>query len=299
MAGAGGLGEAGAGGMGGAVGAHCPPRQQPRVSGYVQVSELSEGSGLVASRHNAGMLWTHNDSGGAARLYAITTSGVWRGSLVLRDVAATDWEDIARGPGPNEDADYLYVGDIGDNSARRGSVVVYRVLEPRVPIGTPPVTLNAAADTLLFQYPDGQARNAETLLVDPQTEDLYIVTKSSLGLSLVFRATAPHVPGPPRALELRGSLSFVQAPLSGTTLTGGDIAADGSAIVLRTETTAYIWDRLPGSSVDEALKGPPCVVPISSHESNGEAIAFAPTGTSYYTLGEGTSPPLFYSEASF
>ena len=33
-----------------------------------------------------------------------------------------DWEDIAVGPGPEPNVDYLYVGAIGDNDARSKSI---------------------------------------------------------------------------------------------------------------------------------------------------------------------------------
>ncbi|NQT13670.1 MAG: hypothetical protein HQ582_13035, partial [Planctomycetes bacterium] len=53
---------------------------------------IDESSGLASARGRAGLFWTHNDSGGDARVYLFDSSGRDRGSCVLIDVLAYDWE---------------------------------------------------------------------------------------------------------------------------------------------------------------------------------------------------------------
>jgi hypothetical protein len=41
----------------------------------IEAEEIAESSGLVGSRQHAGVFWTHNDSGDASRIFAITAEG--------------------------------------------------------------------------------------------------------------------------------------------------------------------------------------------------------------------------------
>src|SRR6185295_16738529 len=96
----------------------------------IKDKSISESSGLVASRTMPGAYWTHNDSGDGPFIYAFDTRGDSFGTFRVSGAEARDWEDIAAGPGPQANKSYLYIGDIGDNDAKRDEVVVYRVAEP-------------------------------------------------------------------------------------------------------------------------------------------------------------------------
>src|SRR5438477_10618464 len=100
------------------------------TNGTVSISGLTEASGVAASRNNAEVLWTHNDSGHPAVVFAIDTRGRLLGTYTLP--GNTDNEDIAIGPGPVTNVSYLYVGDIGDNSTARANIKVYQIPEPAV-----------------------------------------------------------------------------------------------------------------------------------------------------------------------
>src|SRR5919107_5771213 len=93
---------------------------------------IKESSGIVASRRNPGLFWTHNDSGGGPLVYAFDRAGRRRGTFRVEGARARDWEDIAAGPGPAEGQSYLYAADIGDNGREREFVVVYRFPEPEL-----------------------------------------------------------------------------------------------------------------------------------------------------------------------
>ena len=62
-----------------------PPQFGARINrGSVENSAIREASGLVASRKNPGVLWTHNDAGNSNRLYALNSQGRTLGSYSLR-----------------------------------------------------------------------------------------------------------------------------------------------------------------------------------------------------------------------
>ena len=88
---------------------------------------IRESSGVVASRRHTDVLWTHNDGGGPKKqvLYAIDREGKTRASFPVVGVTLHDWEDIAI-----DDAGHLFIGDIGNNDAKRDELAVYQIDEP-------------------------------------------------------------------------------------------------------------------------------------------------------------------------
>ena len=50
-------------------------------TGYVDNDAITEASGLCRSISNPGLLYTHNDSGDSARVFAITDEGMQIGKL--------------------------------------------------------------------------------------------------------------------------------------------------------------------------------------------------------------------------
>ena len=99
------------------------------------------------------------------------------GDSNINGVTNRDWEDIAVGPGPINGKQYIYIGEIGDNSAAYNLKYVYRVMEPDVNSSQNPIdTTLLNIQTISFQYPDGR-RDAETFNDYPLTKDIYIVSK--------------------------------------------------------------------------------------------------------------------------
>src|SRR4029079_19547388 len=88
--------------------------------------QIAESSGIVAATARDDVVFTHNDSGDTARFFAVDHHGCTIGVFTAPGVTATDWEDIARGPGRS-----LWLGDIGDNDAKRGAGVRDRLREAR------------------------------------------------------------------------------------------------------------------------------------------------------------------------
>lgn len=245
--------------------------------------DLTETSGLAASRRFDGVLWAHNDSGGAAEVFAIGPDGADLGRYPVEGAEAEDWEDMALATGP-DGGDVLYLGDIGDNDSARPSITVYRAPGPAAaPDGAGGSLI--AHDALTLTYADGP-RDAETLLADPVTGDLFVVSKQwDLGPTGVYRVPAEAAPGAPVAMERAADVTLPSLDL----VTGGDVSADGSLVALRTYGGVLLWDRAPGQTVPEALAAQPCSAPVVA-EAQGEAVAFSPDGRGYVTISEGQNP---------
>ena len=265
----------------------CPTFAPGKTAGKLESPALVEASGLAFSRRSPGVVWTHNDSEDAGRLYTFTSGGAALGVYTLQGVPVRDWEDMAIGPGPKAGQDYLYVGDIGDNNMKYPSIAVYRVAEPPVDARMTGVVASlGAVETLQLSYPEGASYNSETLLVDPVEGDLYLVTKSIDGVSRVFRAAAPLTSG---VLEAVGQIELGPGGLT----TGGSVSAAGDWVMVRTYFAAHMWHRPAGTPLHAALVGPGCEVPLMM-EMQGEAISFAGEGMDYYSTSEGVRPPLYW-----
>ena len=261
----------------------CRPLRM-RVAGRVDGAGPVELSGLVLSRRQSQVLWTHNDSGDIARVFAIATNGGLLGTVAVAGADNVDWEDIAIGPSAGS-GDALYIADIGDNLAMRPGVAVYRVPEPRLADGVPPAT--KPAQRLDLRYPDGP-HDAEALLVDPATGALVIVTKAFGGTAGVYAADAPSTRAP-TVMRRAGTVSLGV----GEPVTGGDVSADGGTIALRSYGHVFVWSHRRGESLVAALGRPPCTAQADLlAEGQGEALALTRDGRALYTVAEGSRPAL-------
>ena len=259
-----------------------PPAAQQL--GRIQAKRLEEVSGIAASRQNPHILWMHND-GDARQLYAVHTSGQVVARLQL-PTHVTDLEDIAIGPGPTPGVDYLYLGDIGDNEEDHDEVRVLRLAEPRLSSGGPIELEAGRIEQLRLTYPGG-SYDAEALLVDPLTGDLFIVSKERKR-ARVFRARAESWSNDAvTRLEPMGKLKVKY-------ISGGDVSRDGKYVLLRRESRGWLWSRQAGESLEAALAGSPrkVAVRIEGQSLNGESVAFSPDGSGYYTVSEGRNEPI-------
>jgi hypothetical protein len=254
------------------------------VTGQVDTGAATELSGLALSRSQPNVLWTQNDSGNPARVFAVRPDGRLLADLAVTGAENVDWEDIAVGPEPGGD-DALYLADIGDNLAGRSDVAVYRVPEPRLVDAEPDAT--APAQRFTLRYPD-RPHDAEALLVDPSGGALVIVTKELEGPAHVYAAPIPSAAA---TLTLRRA---GEAQLgNGNPVTGGSVAANGRTIALRTYDRVFVWSRHRGESVAAALRRPPCAAGADLlDEGQGEALALTPDGQAFYTVPEGEHPAL-------
>ncbi len=267
----------------------CPEFLPPTILGRIENRDIIEASGIVASRKNSGLLWIHND-GDDSRIFAVTHAGRTAAIYSIEGLSDQDWEDIGIGPGVQTGQDYLYIGDIG--SAGSLPVTIYRFLEPSVDENQALVeTTVSAAERIDLVYPDNDNYDAETLFVDPNNGDIYIVTKTGQR-SFVFRKRAPHRNAETTVMELAATLNLTQLPGNHST-TGGDMSADGNFIVIRTYSHAFLW-QVPNGNVAAAWDANPCATIALTGEPQGEAIAFTPEGDLLTTSEQRHQPIYLY-----
>ncbi len=105
-------------------------------------AELVESSGL---QYTAGSLWSFNDSGNAPVLFRVDSAdGHVLQQVRISNFDNVDWEDIAAS------AQYLYIGDVGNNNGDRRDLRVLRVA--KTALG--PSATTATAEAIEFSYPD-------------------------------------------------------------------------------------------------------------------------------------------------
>lgn len=237
----------------------------------VQAGLMDEASGMVESRTIVRHLWVQEDGGNIAQLHLIDINGKFVKRIAL-PFANRDWEDLGIGPGPETGVSYLYMADIGDNNARNSACYIYRFPEPKS-AGESVTTV----DKITFKYPDG-ARDAETILVDPATKDIFIVSKRE------SKARLYKLPYPQSITETITAKYLGELPIFGPT--GGSVSVDGSEILIRTYLDVNYWYRTDNQSMENLLlNNTPKTLKIDL-EQQGEAVAFSMARPGFYTLSE-------------
>lgn len=150
-----------------------------------QDRSIQESSGLVDTGEH---LLTVNDSGGDPVVYVVDRES---GETVGRTTYTTDEVDDVEALSPGPDGS-LWVGDIGDNTASRELVSLYRLPAP----AEGDHTVEAARYDLRYR---GGPRDAEALLVHPLTGRVHVISKGILG-GRVYRAPARLRPDRPNEL---------------------------------------------------------------------------------------------------
>ena len=136
--------------------------------------EIVESSGLAV---DDGLLVTTNDSGDSGRVFTVDPATGETVGVTQWSADPVDVEALAPAGGGE-----VWVGDIGDNRAERPSVSV-----ARVPVGRGNRDVDVPSYELVF--PEGP-RDAESLLADPATNQLYVISKGVFGGIGVRRSRA-------------------------------------------------------------------------------------------------------------
>ena len=79
-------------------------------------------------------------------------------------------------------------------------------------------------------------------------------------------------------------------------VSAGDISRDGRWILLRREDTGWLFERRDDEPIATALGRKPKKVPVrgDGQKKNGEAIAFHPDSSGYFTISEGKRQPIVF-----
>lgn len=260
------------------------PVGEPKVVDRWELSmkEIDESSGLGASRRSAGVYYTHNDSGDAARFFRFNKKGEVTGVYLLDGVKAIDWEDmeVASVGGKH----FVYLADVGDNGRIRGEIYVHRVEEPAVDAGN----MVLKAETYRFQYPD-RKNDCEAVLVDPKTGAIWFVSKARDQKTTVYVCRTPRVGALQTLEKVADDLKVNTGGLGGNLVTGGSVSPDGRSIVLKTYAGGYIYEATEEFDSWVNAKPRPVQFPL---EKQGEAVCFSGDGAFLVTSSEGSPCPI-------
>ncbi len=241
-------------------------------------AELHESSGVALSRTSPGVLWSHNDSGGDAEVFAVELPGILSGRVDVAGAVNRDWEDIALGKCPTGEC--LFIADIGDNSGQHENVTIYRVPEPK-----PAATATDPADELVFTYPGGP-RDAEAVFVTTEGE-VYVVSKGREGPSGLFHYPTGAQPGRVVELEHIRDLSATSLEIPDQ-VTAAGASPDGNWVAIRTYSTLHFY-RTEKLLNPAAALNPRSVDITALDEGQGEGVDVRGNGVVILT-SEGDAP---------
>ena len=143
--------------------------------GDIEDKELNESSGLASSNLSDDVLWSFNDSGDSARIFALSTSGIALGQWQINIPDPTDWE--AMDSFVIDGKAYLLLADTGDNLRWRPYVSVVVIAEPAIDSSNE-VLLEAIWRTN-FRYPSGP-RDCEAVAVDTSRGEILFLSKRNV-----------------------------------------------------------------------------------------------------------------------
>jgi hypothetical protein len=263
-----------------------PAATKAPVDRTISDGRITESSGLAASLLHPGVIWTHNDSGNSPRIYAIGKRGRTTAALRLNNFPNRDWEAIAAFRGPEKSiapgAALIAIGDIGDNNAVHPNVRIAIVPEPK--------TLKSGSISpirvLRLTYPGGP-RDAEALLCDPQTGQLYIVSKTLFG-STLYSVPLSVWPGGGRGTSRITTMTKV-ATMGASFITDGAFLPNGRMLI-RGYGTVYVVDPPSGVRKNRLDVLSSASLP---DQDQGESIAVIDDGRKALIGSEGRDEPVY------
>jgi hypothetical protein len=264
--------------------------------------QLVENSAATLSHTQPGVWFTVNDSGNDPLLFALDTTGADRGMWRVMGATNVDWEAASVGPcslglaDSSAASECVYIGDVGDNEAKRKSRVIYQVVEPAAqPAG---YTGSVDAKRLRYRYSDGPhdveamyvARNGDTFLL---TKRRLLDANGRARSSLVFQLpTSDWGTDSTVVAQLVDSLPIVPGSAPMRVVTDAALSPDGRHLAVRTYAQVYVFatDSITGRVIG-AIPPTTCNI-VGTERSPGEGVAwFGRTGKLMLTA-EGRSSPL-------
>ncbi len=263
----------------------------------------------VQKAGNAGHLWAQSDGSVDLLLTVDITDASNKGQWTLSGINGVDYEDLASATiGGTE---YVYLGDFGNNgnaSNSRGSgidLIIYRILEPTI-TGSNGTVDAGDIEKIDCAFPGGDTpthRDSETLLVDPDTGDMYIITKRESIPTVYSLAHSASYAGT-QTLVSEGEMFDIPdvSSVSATgNATGGDISPNGLEILIKSYDVMYLFQRDTGKTdtIFTVLSSTPTELPSyvgggntgyskshPSQEPQGEAVCYSTDSDDYYTASE-------------
>lgn len=285
-----------------ALGVACSRRSTPPAPGSSELvgmlldPQLSEISGLAASRRHPDVLWMHDDGGNPERLFAVGRNGDRLATLRIEGVIKTDWEDIAAFD--MDGRHYLLIADTGDNGGLRRTLQLHVIEEPDK-------IENARlkpAWSIAFRWPDG-ARDCEAVAVDVARQQVLLISKKRQPPELFSLPLLPAGNALQTATKL-GELAGVPQPdpqlraanptlarLQGQ-ITAADISPDGNTLAVMTYRYLLLYPRQPQQTWAQAVAATPRVSDLP-WLPQAEALGWSADGRGLYATGEFIPAPLY------
>jgi len=217
------------------VSAHAgePVREQLNAPELVgQLPKVVDGSsGIIKSRRypDRNAFWTHNDSDGKPRLFAVDGTGKLLREVAVPNAKNVNWEDIAM-----DEQGRLVIADIGDNFRKRAGFELYRLPEPDAFDAAEKI---ADAQVFRYRYPAGEGPfDAEGLFV--RGGNAYLFAKE------LERTRCYRLPLPEKPPEDGKPVEAVRVAATDTlsTVTAADITDDGRHVALINYIAIVVFD---------------------------------------------------------
>lgn len=257
---------------------------------------------------NYDKIWMQSDGSINVLLSAHADTAASTGEWTLTGVTGVDFEDLSSATiGGNY---YIYLADTGNNANSANSrgvgidARIYRIKEPVI-TGSNGTIAAGDIENIALAFPVVGApslRDTETLMTDPLTGDMYLITK---------RESAPGVYRLPHAASYSGTqtLEFVgtmfdipdvSSQSAAGNAVGGNFSPNGREILIKSYNVMYLftWDRA-NQTILQALQATPQTIDgyvgggnstyAKSHpsqEPQGEAVTFDTRGVNYFTASE-------------
>jgi hypothetical protein len=238
---------------------------------------LEEVSGIGASVYNPGYLWAQNDSGNGPEIFLIDQQLHIKLTCKLKGVINRDWEDMAVGPGPDPGKSYIYIADIGDNFGIFPTKFIYRFEEPVLDSTKKEIVIKDY-ERIIFRLPGGTVKDSESMLVDPLTKNIFILSKEDT--AHVYQLSYPYE-NSKKDTVIAGEVGAFSIPK----ITGGSFASNGEEILLKNYRRVWYWKNKEHKPLQEVLKVKGIMIPYDM-EPQGEAIAWSHDNNGFYTLSE-------------
>ncbi|MFJ8107414.1 WD40 repeat domain-containing protein [Streptomyces sp. NPDC096132] len=239
----------------------------------IEDQRITESSGLAASRQHPGIYWTHNDQDSGSYLYAVDSgTGETVARITLSGVGQQrDVEAVAIGPD-----NQIYVGDIGDNDGVTWPYVwIYQLPEPK---DLKDQTIRATQ--YVVKYSDG-SRDAESMVVHPETGRVYIIDKQEDG---------GHLYEGPAKLSASGTNVFKPVATVDLWATDAAFSPNGTQLAVRGYFGGILYDWNGGDIKREGRLD----VPL---QRQGESISYSADGSKLMYGSEGTGSSVVAEDA--
>lgn len=258
-----------------------------RVLFRIEGGRLAESSGLAVNASDE-LFYAVQDAGKSSDVFVLDLTGRTRQAVSV-PFPNEDWEDLAT-VRDERGGRALYIADTGDafflrrdaGQPPRKEYAIIRLGEPALDQTRPAEAVPAQEPRRFrFVFDDDRTHNAETLLVQPGSERVFVVDKVEPGRPEVAYLWAAAGPPSEQAVNTFSRVAQVAVPAA----SGGAFSPTGDRMVMRNSTTAFLW-RVQDGDVPGALQKRPVEIPLPA-QPQGEGVAFSADGNALLLSSEG------------